>query len=556
MFVIKHRLNISNYLFRALCSLCICILPVVFPAATTSAELSEEPSLDEVKDTMKRATRFMVEKVSHRGGYVWSYLPDFSRRWGELEARETMIWIQPPGTATMGHVFLDAYHATGDEYYYAAAEQVAGAIIWAQHPAGGWNYVADFGGEASLRDWYSTIGKNAWRLEEFHHYYGNATFDDGGTAEAAKFLLRLYNEKLDPTYRPPLDKAISFMLDSQYPIGGWPQRYPLRHDYSRNGQPDYTSFITFNDDVAQENIDFLLMCYQVLGEQRVREPVIRAMNAFLITQLGQPQPGWALQYTTELQPAGARSYEPRSLSPATTAENIRQLLKFYRMTGETKFLARIPDALDWLDAVRLPRKDVTGGRTHPTFVEVGTGKTLYTHRRGSNVTNGEYYVDYEPGNELIHYRSIRHVDVEQLRQLFKEAKALTPDVLTKGSPLKSKTAVELPRYFTLGNINLSDLNTRALPTSSGKSLSEDAERLRKELNQEGYWPVKLHYTTNSYRGGSPATVAAGNFSNTNVGDQWDTSPYETDDPVTGISTGAYIKNMGVLIKYLVKNQQE
>ncbi|WP_232461373.1 pectate lyase [Cellvibrio sp. PSBB006] len=529
---------------------------MVFPAATTSAELSEEPSLDEVKDTMKRATRFMVEKVSHRGGYVWFYLPDFSRRWGELEARETMIWIQPPGTATMGHVFLDAYHATGDEYYYAAAEQVAGAIIWAQHPAGGWNYVADFGGEASLRDWYKTIGKNAWRLEEFHHYYGNATFDDGGTAEAAKFLLRLYNEKLDPTYRPPLDKAISFMLDSQYPIGGWPQRYPLRHEYSRNGQPDYTSFITFNDDVAQENIDFLLMCYQVLGEQRVREPVIRAMNAFLITQLGQPQPGWALQYTTELQPAGARSYEPRSLSPATTAENVRQLLKFYRMTGETKFLARIPDALDWLDAVRLPRKNVTGGRTHPTFVEVGTGKTLYTHRHGSNVTNGEYYVDYEPGNELIHYRSIRHVDVEQLRQLFKEAKALTPDVLTKGSPLKSKTAVELPRYFTLGNINLSDLNTRALPTSLGKSLSEDAERLRKELNQEGYWPVKLHYTTNSYRGGAPATVAAGNFSNTNVGDQWDTSPYETDDPVTGISTGAYIKNMGVLIKYLVKNQQE
>ena len=76
------------------------------------------------------------------------------------------------------------------------------------------------------------------------------------------------------------------------------------------------------------------------------------------------------------------------------------------------------------------------------------------------------------------------------------------------------------------------------------------------MNQEGYWPVKLHYTTNSYRGGSPATVAAGNFSNTNVGDQWDTSPYETDDPVTGVSTGAYIKNMGVLIKYLVKNQQE
>lgn len=528
---------------------------VILLSAVFSAAISAEPSSDEVKDTMKRATRFMVEKVSHRGGYVWSYLPDFSRRWGELEARDTMIWIQPPGTATMGHVFLDAYHATGDEYYYAAAEQVAGAIIWAQHPSGGWNYVADFGGEASLRDWYRTIGKNAWRLEEFHHYYGNATFDDGGTAEAAKFLLRLYNEKLDPKYRPALDKAISFVLDSQYPIGGWPQRYPLRHDYPRKDQPDYTSFITFNDDVAQENIDFLLMCYQVLGEQRVREPLVRAMNAFLTTQLGQPQPGWALQYTTELQPAGARSYEPRSLSPAATADNIRQLIKFYRMTGETKFLARIPEALDWLDSVRLPRKDAIGDRTHPTFVEVGTGKALYTHRRGSNATNGEYYVDYEPGNELVHYRSIRHIDVDHLRQLFKEATALAPEAVIKGSPLKSKTAVELPRYFTLGNVSVSDLNTRALPPSHSKNLEQEVVRLRNELNQQGYWPVKLRYTTNPYRGEAPAAVTAGNFSNTNVGDQWDTSPYETDDPVTGISTGAYIKNMGVLIRYLVKNQQ-
>ncbi|HTF85710.1 MAG TPA: pectate lyase [Cellvibrio sp.] len=528
---------------------------VILLSAVFSAAISAEPSSDEVKDTMKRATRFMVEKVSHRGGYVWSYLPDFSRRWGELEARDTMIWIQPPGTATMGHVFLDAYHATGDEYYYAAAEQVAGAIIWAQHPSGGWNYVADFGGEASLRDWYSTIGKNAWRLEEFHHYYGNATFDDGGTAEAAKFLLRLYNEKLDPKYRPALDKAISFVLDSQYPIGGWPQRYPLRHDYPRKDQPDYTSFITFNDDVAQENIDFLLMCYQVLGEQRVREPLVRAMNAFLTTQLGRPQPGWALQYTTELQPAGARSYEPRSLSPAATADNIRQLIKFYRMTGETKFLARIPEALDWLDSVRLPRKDAIGDRTHPTFVEVGTGKALYTHRRGSNATNGEYYVDYEPGNELVHYRSIRHIDVDHLRQLFKEATALAPEAVIKGSPLKSKTAVELPRYFTLGNVSVSDLNTRALPPSHSKNLEQEVVRLRNELNQQGYWPVKLRYTTNPYRGEAPAAVTAGNFSNTNVGDQWDTSPYETDDPATGISTGAYIKNMGVLIRYLVKSQQ-
>ena len=34
----------------------------------------------EIERTMKRATTFMVEKVATNGGYVWSYLPDFSRR--------------------------------------------------------------------------------------------------------------------------------------------------------------------------------------------------------------------------------------------------------------------------------------------------------------------------------------------------------------------------------------------------------------------------------------------------------------------------------------------
>ena len=105
------------------------VLSIVSAAVLVAAQPSAVPPRDRILDTMKRATRFMVEEVSTNGGYVWSYLPDKSRRWGELEARDSQIWIQPPGTATMGHLFLDAYHATKDEYYYAAAESVAGALI-------------------------------------------------------------------------------------------------------------------------------------------------------------------------------------------------------------------------------------------------------------------------------------------------------------------------------------------------------------------------------------------------------------------------------------------
>ncbi len=309
-------------------------------------------------------------------------------------------------------------------------------MIWSQLPSGGWNYVADIAGEPSLREWYATVGKNAWRLEEFQHYWGNATFDDVTTIDAARLLLRIYLEKRDPKYQPALDKAIQFVLDSQYPIGGWPQRYPPKPDF----MPDYTSFITFNDDVAAENIDFLLQCYQTLGDTRLVDPILRGMQAFLVLQQGPPQPGWALQYTPDYKPAGARTYEPNALVTHTTARNIELLIRFYRLTGDTKFLARVPEAIDWLAGLTLPAGIAPAGRTHPTFVEIGTNRPLYVHREGSNVVNGRYYVNDDPAKTIGHYSAFRRVDVAGLRKQYDEARALTPADATKGSPLVDPTA--------------------------------------------------------------------------------------------------------------------
>jgi hypothetical protein len=137
----------------------LCLFAVSCIVSAPPVLAQAQPVRKDVEAGMKRATQFMVDKVAYRGGYLWNYLPDMSRRWGEMEARETMIWLQPPGTSSMGHVFLDAYHATGDEYYYRAAEQVGAALIWGQHPSGGWNYLVDFAGDRSLRDWYATVGQ-------------------------------------------------------------------------------------------------------------------------------------------------------------------------------------------------------------------------------------------------------------------------------------------------------------------------------------------------------------------------------------------------------------
>jgi len=513
------------------------VLACILVAATAFAQRPSSPDREQITDAMKRATIFMVERVSTNGGYVWSYLPDLSRRWGELEARATQIWIQPPGTATMGHLFVDAYHATKDEYYYQAAEKVAGALMSAQHSSGGWDYLADFAGETSLREWYETIGRNAWRMEEFQYYWGNATFDDAGTAESAKFLLRMYVEKRDAKYKAALEKAVRFVLDSQYAIGAWPQRFPPPHASSA-GYPAYASYITFNDDVAAENIDFLLMNYQALGDTRVLDAIARGMNAFLVTQQPPPQPGWALQYTLDLKPAAARTYEPKALATHTTATNVGLLLKFYRLTGDLKFLARMREALDWLDALVLPPGIATKGGTHPTFIELGTNKPLYVHRKGSNVVNGRYYVDYNATATLGHYSAFRRIDVAGLRTQYARAKALSPAETKKASPLAANADRRpLAPFF-------------AVDTSVARSAADAIA----DLTADGYWSAPLGYNSHPFRGRGSSEVAPGDFSQTHVGDETDTSPFP-DPRLTGISTAAYIRNMSALIRALDSGSQ-
>lgn len=490
---------------------------------------------------MLKATRFMVEKVSTNGGYVWYYTPDLSRRWGELEATKTMIWMQDPGTSLVGHLFLDAYKVTGDEYYYQAAAKAANAIIYGQSAEGGWNYLIDFAGEGALKHWYNTIGKNAWRLEEFQHYYGNCTYDDNVTSEAARFLLRMYLVKLDPAYKPALDKAIGFILKSQYPNGGWPQRYPLRYDFSKQGHPDYTSFYTFNDDVISENIHFLIQCYLTLGEQRFVEPVIRAMKFYLLSQ--DKCGGWGQQMDSTMHTAGARTYEPAALLPRNTVDIVSQLMKYYRYTGDTLFLKPIPSAFKWLEKTRLPENLTENGRySHSKFVEPSTDRPVYPHRKGSNVVYGSYYVDYNADNLLGHYGGKVFLDVKALQNEYDQLKGMSLTEATKDSPLAVKpyTCDELPQSY----YDLSQRRPTAIPDLT------EFTALLKSLDRQGRWLMKHGMTSHPYIGDGTKMEPTEEFTKTFVGDETDTSPYRDTTDALYISTGLYVRNMQLLINFV------
>jgi PelA/Pel-15E family pectate lyase len=516
------------------------ILSVTLSATGLSAQSGSELS-QEAEQTMLKATRFMVEKVSTNGGYLWYYTPDLSRRWGEMEAYKTMIWLQNPGTTSVGHMLLDAYRATGDEYYYQAAAKAANAIVWGQSSEGGWNYVIDFAGDKSLKQWYNTIGKNGWRLEEFHHYYGNSTYDDNITSNAARFLLRMYVIKMDPAYKPALDKAISFILKSQYPIGAWPQRYPLMYDFSKEGHPDYTSYYTYNDDVIWQNIHFLIQCYLTLGEQRFLDPIKRGMNFYLISQDGSG--GWGQQMDMNLETAGARSYEPKALLPRNTAAIVLQLLEFYQFTGDRKFLNPIPAAIHWLEQTVLPADKTDNGRyTHAKFLELGTNKPLYPHRKGSNVKYGYYYVDGSDENLLSHYGGKSYIDIQELKNEYKRVSSMTAEEATRNSPLKEEAfnGAGIPQsYYDISY----ERNTKIPDESAVRTIIQS-------LDKENRWLVKHGMTSNPYIGDGKKQEPTDAYVKTMVGDETDTSPYRDPSDNEYISTGDYVKNMNGLINYV------
>ena len=360
-----------------------------------AAEFSPQtPSRDEVLAAMKKATQFMVEKVAYRGGYVWAVSEDFSRRYGEVPARATQVWVQS-GTPEVGMTLLDAYDLTRDPVYLDGARKAADALIYGQHPLGGWNYVIDFD-PSGLKTWYEKeASRFKWGMEEYRHYYGNATFDDGNTSSATRFLLRLYLTTPDPRYRRPLLKALNFIVLAQYPNGAWPQRYPLSHEFTHDGFPDYTSYYTLNDGSAVSNIEVLVEASEKLGDKRYLKAARRAVEFLIAIQGPRDQAAWAEQYDPKtMRPVKARTHEPAGFVIRESEQVIELLEKFYLMTAERRYLKPIPGCLDWFD--RVNREAVELKRPPARYYEFVTNLPIYNLR--TDKTNAAGYGLYRWSN--------------------------------------------------------------------------------------------------------------------------------------------------------------
>lgn len=369
-------------------------IAALFLACLTSPGFAAQPTVDEVVDALGRATDFLTS-ISTEGGYLWRYSADLEERFGEEPARSTQVWVQPPGTPSVGMAFLAAYVATGDRRHLSAAHAAAMALVRGQLASGGWSYLIEFD-PAERADWaYRSDGAGEAAQSERSN---RTTFDDDTTQSALRFLMALIEATADEPLvdMEPIREAVAYglekMVAAQYPNGAWPQQYSgtpheaglrppgpavLSDDWPRTWpDPAYENFYTLNDEVHRDGIRTLLEAWKLFGDRRYLDAAIRGGEFLILAQLPEPQPAWAQQYDFAMEPAWARAYEPPALSSSESVSAMTALVDLYVATGDERFLRPIPAFLDWLDRSRI------GPDLWARFYELGTNRPIYGDHDG------------------------------------------------------------------------------------------------------------------------------------------------------------------------------
>jgi hypothetical protein len=322
------------------------------------------------------------------------------------------------------------------------------------------------------------------------------------------------------------------VLKSQYPIGGWPQRYPLSYEHPYMGFPDYSSFITLNDGAMSGIIDFLVNCYTALGERRFIDPIYRAMHCIKLLQYESPIAGWGLQYApTDLKLATARPFEPAALASNGTSDGIRMLLQFYRLTGDKRFLEGVPAAFDFLEKFKLDDKtiEMSGKKVNagdilcPTFIDPVTLEPFFLKRVGESLYTG----GYEKANILLGmqqgYSSVRVIPISRMKMEYESLLKSPVAKLKAASPLTSVSSGVVKKYVM---------------ANGGKVNATDALATARSLNGKGYWPSALNVKKTAQKINMNPVRPKGLVEQ------------EVEPITTGITTETYIENVSKLIGYL------
>ncbi len=369
---------------------------------------TQAASPQEASAAVNKAVRFYHTHAAMHGGYVYRYSADFTLKEAEGIPGKDTIWIQPPGTPAVGMAMLDAYEVTKDEKCLAAAVEAAHAVARTQLVSGGWDYSGDFSEEDREKHLYRRDvngrlierrkvpecegGWHVWRKHANKNNY--STFDDDVSQAATRLLVRVDHALggKDAEIKEAADYALSAILATQYPAGGWSANwdsfpkappttamYPIKAgsypaDWPRKWPKDFTGCYVLNDNTHATLMSTLLLAWQLRGDARYLEAAKRGGDFLITAQMPDPQPAWAQQYDKEMHPAWSRAFEPSAICGRESQAAMWALLKLTAATGEKKYLEPLPRALAYLRKSLLPDGRIA------RYYELQTNKPLYFER--------------------------------------------------------------------------------------------------------------------------------------------------------------------------------
>lgn len=400
---------------------------------------------DEVRDKLRQAVLFFKSKVARHGGYVYRYSADLQKAEGEGETGPDTIWVQPPGTPSVGQAMLEIYQKTGLNEALEAAIAAGHALAQGQLHSGCWNDKIEFASAMRKKIAYRVDGKLRPRA------FNVSTFDDDKTQSAVRFLVQLNREleQKDPAIKESVAVAIAAILAAQFPNGGFAQGFSEPADQSKPkdlkaSYPEtwprtypggkYWFNYTFNDGNISSLIETLLLASRFENNDKLRDAAQRAGEFILAAQMPDPQPAWAQQYDDDMKPVWARKFEPPAISGGESQSIIASLMDLYLETGDARFLKPIPPALAWFEKSALPDGSLA------RFYELKTNRPLYFNRK--------YELTYEPNDLPTHYGFIVPNKSDNLKKRYEKIASMTDS-----QRIKERDSKRLPRRSAAPNDN-------------------------------------------------------------------------------------------------------
>lgn len=228
------------------------------------------------------------------------------------------------------------------------AKRVAENVLLYQRDIGGWPKNIQMQDELTEKQKKDLIALKKTAVE--------TTTDNGATCQEMLFMSRMYAQVKDERYRESFLKGLNYLLEAQYPNGGWPQFYPLKKGY-------YTH-ITYNDDsmvnimnvikaVADESDYYSIKPSKEIVE-KCRKSFDKGIDCILKTQYKQNGvlTAWCAQHDeVTLAPANARAFELASLSGYESAKIVLLLMSIDKPSREV--VTAVKSAVEWFQKTKI-----------------------------------------------------------------------------------------------------------------------------------------------------------------------------------------------------------